>query len=444
MANYSRGGYNPVDLETEATRRPPGPARRSTARAVTSAPALSEPPRKDEKPALAIRGGVAGAAAGAGPDEGGPNDGILSVVFGGLAWMGFLLGWVLEGPFWWPTFLPSLAFAGLAVGFGLRGVGRTQARVGVEMARALAVTGLVLGIVHLGAVFLIPLLLLLFAVLFGCRTAPSCGSGSGRSEPPPESGCPCGQCCEDCATCCQDCCGSGSGGGPGGGGGCCDGCCGGCACAGCGDCGCGGCGDCGCGGCGDCGCGGCGDCGCGGCGGCGCAALASGPLVAARVGDLPIPLAMSRAFAHHPDAPEYREDVYHVRGARLCVGCFTTYPVFLLATAALLLLAPLAGAWWAWLAGGAAMASAQALSSAGLARRRWMKATVKTLLGAGLAALLHGVLASPLPDWGQVLLLLGTLGLASLSTIPRTRRMRKARRTAGCACQAPRTDRAAP
>jgi hypothetical protein len=328
------------------------------------------------------------------------NAGLTSAILGAVGWLLFLFGVGVSGDPWNAFLLPALVFALLAIALGARGLPSTTTVVGGVMGRSLAVVGIVLGIAYLGLGLLLPLLFLLFLVLFGWSFA--CNAQA--NGPPPERERCCGPCCDACDQCCADC-----GRCPGS---CCEGCGNGCA-----------------------GCGGCGDCGCGG-GGCGCALLGTGVLAGQAVQHAP-PLGFADAYAHHPDAPGFEQDVYRVRGMRLCIGCFTTYPVFLAAVAALLVAAPLPGPWWAWVLGGLGAASAQALSSAGLAKRRWMKATVKTLLGAGLAAFVLGALASPLPDWAQAGMLLLALGAASLSTLPRTLRMRKAR-AAGCQCQAQR------
>lgn len=111
-----------------------------------------------------------------------------------------------------------------------------------------------------------------------------------------------------------------------------------------------------------------------------------------------------------------------MRGARLCVGCFTTYPVFIaMLTVAMAIAVP----WHLGLALGLGFASLQAISSAGLARRRVLKVTVKACLGTGLALAVHGVLAAPWPDLVQWMLLAGLLALAGLSALPRARRMRR-------------------
>jgi hypothetical protein len=126
-------------------------------------------------------------------------------------------------------------------------------------------------------------------------------------------------------------------------------------------------------------------------------------------------------FAHHPDAPAFAHDVFHVAGLRLCVGCTTVLPAFLLPSAWLALF-PLAP-WWAGLAAGVPLAFAQAISSAGWARLRWQKAVVKTCLGIGLALVVSAVLSSPWQRPAKVAVLLALLGLAWASTWPRRRRL---------------------
>lgn len=331
--------------------------------------------------------------------------GVVSVLFllASLATAGSPVG---PPVFLYPAFV--LAIAAIALGVSvIRDEATAQA--GVALGHGVAVAGLVLGLVYATAVVVIPILLLILLLVFGWPWyygyTGGCGAQGSTSSPRPCCECPpCGSCsCGDC----------------------------GCGSCGCGDCGCGscgGCGNCGCGGCGGCG-GGCG--GCGGGGGCGCAApfvgfgalLASGGLAQL----------LDRMLAHHPDLPEYRADVYRVAGVRVCVGCFTTFPVFLLATAALLVLPPLAWGWAMML--GLALAATQAISSAGFARWRWTKMLVKSALGTGLALVVVGTRAAPIAPLAKVAILLAALGLALASGIPRARRMRRAAVARGCACQ---------
>jgi hypothetical protein len=166
---------------------------------------------------------------------------------------------------------------------------------------------------------------------------------------------------------------------------------------------------------------GCSSCG-SGCGsGCSCA-IPGVMLVAVSPARPPLRARLEAATAHHPDLPRYEADVYRLLGVRLCVGCFTTYPTFLVASVVLAVLRP-AAPWLALLAAGLALAALQAVSSLGWARWRWLKMAVKSALGAGLALAVHAVLVADLPDLAQAALLAGMLGLALLSTLPRRLRM---------------------
>lgn len=157
-----------------------------------------------------------------------------------------------------------------------------------------------------------------------------------------------------------------------------------------------------------------------------------GPGVAVVAGGLAGALALRRAridwpnaFSHHPDTPAYHRDVFHLAGLRLCVGCFTTFPVFL-AAATVLAFVALPGPYWAWLVGGIALALVQGISAAGLARARAAKVLVKACLGAGLAVTVFAIRAAPWPPMVQGAALLALAGLAFASTIPRRRRMARA------------------
>jgi len=338
----------------------------------------------------------------------------VAFVLGLVAW-GLTLLWLVGDV---AIFLAgALVLSGLAILYGVRGAGDVRRSQGQMVGRGLAIAGLVLGLVHLGAFLVLPILVLLLCCMglqvsrpASAPSAPTAGSPSSAAGCPDCSGCNAPGCgCQGCGNCgCQGC-----------------GQCGDCGCQGCG---CQGCGDCGCGncGCGDCGCQGCGSCGgCGNCGGCACAAL----LLPAACAQGPPHLAATRRerwdrlFAHHPPGDPFRADVYVVKGVRLCVGCFTTYPAFLAGTAALLVAGP-ALPWAVSLGAGAAAASAQAISSAGWARAKAAKVAVKLLLGAGLALVLDGVRHAPWPEAAKTAALLATLALASLSALPRLRRLR--------------------
>lgn len=256
---------------------------------------------------------------------------------------------------------------------------------------------LLVGLIWAGVGILgLAILLAILAVLLGlcalltCVTeCPTCtceDSGGG------------GTCCGPCDPCegCGDCCGDGGGGGGSGGGGCCGG--------------------------------GGGGSGGGGGGGGGTGEVSAGGWVLPGAAAASAFMLRGRRvnLAHHPDLPQYRADVYHVGGHRLCIGCFTTFPLFVVAAGSLFLVQP-AIPWGLALGIGSLLASAQAASAAGLTTTRSRKASVKAALGLGLALYVYGVLTSPFSGSGQFALLGAALLLAMLSTVPRRRRMERER-----------------
>lgn len=302
-----------------------------------------------------------------GDDDGTPEiSGIVALALGIVAWVSFLLAFFMaDDPFLFLLFALVCGAVALAVGLRARRDETAAAAMGGAAAGAallwgVSVVAILTAMVYATGVLLFFIFLFFLAMMFAGNASASSGGG----------GCSCPDC---------------------------DGCC---------DCGCTACE------CGDC----CGGCGCGDCGGCGCVGF--GMVLPA--GYRP----RSDRFAHHPDTPEFAADVYLVRGVRYCIGCFTTYPTFLAASATLVAF-PVAST--PALLAGAALALAQAVSAAGLARTRALKAAVKTCLGVGLALVVAGILSAAWLPALKVAALLAVLGLAWLSTIPRARRMRKAR-----------------
>ncbi|MEK6985978.1 MAG: hypothetical protein AABX89_06325 [Candidatus Thermoplasmatota archaeon] len=129
------------------------------------------------------------------------------------------------------------------------------------------------------------------------------------------------------------------------------------------------------------------------------------------------------SFAHHPEHPDFEQDVLHSFGMRWCIGCFVTWPVFLAVSGVLLLAQPIG--WPVALAVGGVLACAQVASSKGWARRRSQKVAVKAAFGTGLAFAVSGVVLSPWNPATKVLALGALLVLAFVSTMPRARRMRE-------------------
>lgn len=151
------------------------------------------------------------------------------------------------------------------------------------------------------------------------------------------------------------------------------------------------------------------------------AAVGGAPCGTLALGAWPGRLRQGEALAHHPELPEFREDVYHVGGHRFCVGCFTAYPLFAIVLAwAFFAQVPMA---WAAIAG-APLVAVQAISMLGLTATRASKAVVKACAGGGAALATHAILASGWPELVQSLLLVGGAAMIVWSSRPRLARIR--------------------
>jgi hypothetical protein len=198
-----------------------------------------------------------------------------------------------------------------------------------------------------------------------------------------------------------------------------------CQCQGCPSCGCDGC------------CEGCGDCCCSGGSdqssqtanrdtpGAGLLTATSATLVASTLRRRLHRRSLDSLLAHHPDLPAFRADVVRMAGVRVCVGCLTLAPGFLLASAAFAFNPELVP-WDLALLLGAGLALVQVVSALGWTRWRWAKVAVKSCLAVGMALAFHGILASPWPPAVQIGALAVLLGLALASTLPRRRRIARA------------------
>src|SRR5438552_12459414 len=249
-------------------------------------------------------------------EEAPPDYSLAALVLGILAWLTLLFGFFTSpAPFFYLLVATGLGVTALVLGLRTRkasmgsagaGLGGAAAAGAVAGQAALLAAALVWVVYATGLLVVLAVLYFVFLLWFPPQYASSGGSS-----------CSCG----DCSRCCEPC----------------------TSCASC---------DCGhCGGCGSCG-------GCGG-GGCGCVSLL-GATALAGAATRALPHLAGGRFAHHPDAPEFAQDVYVVRGERYCIGCFTTYPVLISATLVVAFVGapPFAFAW------GAALALAQLVSAA--------------------------------------------------------------------------------
>lgn len=124
-------------------------------------------------------------------------------------------------------------------------------------------------------------------------------------------------------------------------------------------------------------------------------------------------------LAHHPTCAAFGQDVFHVRGHAICVGCAVHYPAAVLGVAvAIFLFSP-----WPTLAAGAVLCLAQGASFLGLTKRRSTKVVVRGVTGFGLGLVIFG-LWSLLNWWQAAVTLMSLMTVAFLTQIPKMRRMK--------------------
>lgn len=100
-------------------------------------------------------------------------------------------------------------------------------------------------------------------------------------------------------------------------------------------------------------------------------------------------------MSHHPSCQTFDDDVYHVRGRRLCIGCFTSYPIAIFIVCL-------------WLFGFISMpirdyfilgffsGMVQFASASRLSDKRPVKIAIKVFLGLGMGFFTIGVFSIPI------------------------------------------------
>jgi hypothetical protein len=121
-------------------------------------------------------------------------------------------------------------------------------------------------------------------------------------------------------------------------------------------------------------------------------------------------------LSHHPHCKYFEDDVYHVGKHRLCIGCFTSYPVAIIVVV-LWFLGVLPDHWFLLILVGFFFGLIQLLSFTRLTDKKGVKIVVKFFLGLGFGFFASGILAMPIPLWFKVLtfinlgILTGLLGI---------------------------------
>ncbi|UCF08372.1 MAG: hypothetical protein JSW28_01390 [Thermoplasmata archaeon] len=105
--------------------------------------------------------------------------------------------------------------------------------------------------------------------------------------------------------------------------------------------------------------------------------------------------------SHHPHCRYFENDVYLLKGRRLCIGCFTSYPIAI-AVVVLWFFGFFPYYWHILLLLGLIFGLVQLLSFTRLTDRKGVKVLVKVFLGLGFGFFASGIMAMPVPLWVKV------------------------------------------
>ncbi len=129
-------------------------------------------------------------------------------------------------------------------------------------------------------------------------------------------------------------------------------------------------------------------------------------------------------LSHHPDCKEYEEDCYQVGKKRLCIGCFTAYPVAL--TILILWIFNLIEVTYSGgLMIGFIFGMIQLFSLTGLSDIRKVKILIKVCLGIGIGFFTIGIFSLPLLFILRLLLFLICLNIVGFFSFLRMRKIKK-------------------
>jgi uncharacterized membrane protein YidH (DUF202 family) len=116
-------------------------------------------------------------------------------------------------------------------------------------------------------------------------------------------------------------------------------------------------------------------------------------------------------LSHHPHCRYFDDDVYHAGRHRLCIGCFTSYPMAIVVVA-LWFLGFFPYWWHILMLLGLMFGLVQLLSFTRLTDRKGVKVLVKVSLGLGFGFFASAILAMPIPLWLKVVTLIN-LGITT-------------------------------
>lgn len=113
----------------------------------------------------------------------------------------------------------------------------------------------------------------------------------------------------------------------------------------------------------------------------------------------------SLLLSHHPNCDTFKDDCYNIHGKRLCIGCFTAYPIAAIIVI-LWYLNTLHFPLYFYFLVGLSAGAFQILSLIGLTNTKAKKVVVKIALGVGYGFTVAGVFSIPINPTIQWLIFL--------------------------------------
>jgi uncharacterized membrane protein YidH (DUF202 family) len=136
----------------------------------------------------------------------------------------------------------------------------------------------------------------------------------------------------------------------------------------------------------------------------------------------PIGLIKPFILSHHPNCRYFENDVYNVGGRRLCIGCFTSYPIALLVVA-LWFLDFIPFSWPTIILLGLIFGLVQLLSFTRFTDNKSVKIFVKIFLGLGFGFFTSGILAMPVVLWLRAVTIINLAILTSMLGVLRYKKV---------------------
>lgn len=129
-------------------------------------------------------------------------------------------------------------------------------------------------------------------------------------------------------------------------------------------------------------------------------------------------------LSHHPLCERFKDDCYEIRGHRLCIGCFTAYPIALFSIV-LYYLINIEISYQYLILIGTCTGGVQFLSLHPKSNRKWIKIFIKVFLGIGFGAFTIGIFSLPFPLIHRLIIFILCVQITSYFAFLRIKKIRE-------------------